>query len=185
MMPCNRTVHFRPWRFFASCLAFVLAFAALVKGHGYLSYPAARNINDYCKQCLNGGGGALVNAGGGYAHGMCGNSKDDAQQTWNVPGGIQATYVEGQAFDIAVVITAHHMGYFALELCDTPDITEVHIRCGDSSPELIICRDGMSISVHTSPAFLNVTLNMCIHCHRSTTNKKRGDSEKTTQTEAL
>lgn len=70
--------------------------------HGYLSKPASRNINDYCRQCLSAGGPAQVNSNGMYRRGMCGNAYTDAAQTWNVPGNPTATYVEGQQIDVEV-----------------------------------------------------------------------------------
>jgi hypothetical protein len=57
------------------------------------------------------GGTAAVNGNGQYRVGMCGNAAADNVQNWNVPGPIQATYVEGQQVDFKVVITAHHLGY--------------------------------------------------------------------------
>jgi predicted carbohydrate-binding protein with CBM5 and CBM33 domain len=80
--------------------ALALQCATAVHGHGYLSYPPARNINDTCKQCLS--------AGSPFWHlapfnpGFCGNSAKDPIQNWNVPGEPQVIYKEGQIFDVAV-----------------------------------------------------------------------------------
>jgi hypothetical protein len=67
------------------------------------------------------GGPAAVNANGQYRAGMCGNAAKDSVQHWNVPGPIEARFVEGQQVDFEVVITAHHLGY-ALN-CDSAQQT--------------------------------------------------------------
>lgn len=88
----------------SKCLVALLPLAALMPaahGHGYLSEPPARNANYECKQCLNGGGTASVNANGQYIHGICGNAPTEPQN-WNVPGDVQATYVQGQAIKVQV-----------------------------------------------------------------------------------
>ncbi|KNC81691.1 hypothetical protein SARC_06001 [Sphaeroforma arctica JP610] len=95
-----------------------------VNAHGYLSKPQARNVpNNEDRQSLSAGGPHSVLSGGKYCHGLCGD-KWDADQKWNVPGPIQATYQEGESIDLEVTVTAHHLGWFDFQLCDSPDITE-------------------------------------------------------------
>merc|ERR1711934_866156 len=114
----------------ALLLAVVAIYTTLVQqvdAHGYLHVPAARNTiqsNAGCPQCLSAGGPAQVFSSNKYRHGMCGNSYSDSVQNWNEPGQIQATYEEGQAIEVEMAITAHHVGYFDFQLCDKQDISE-------------------------------------------------------------
>lgn len=97
-----------------------------VRGHGMMIQPKARNVvtgND-CPQCLAMGGPGLEYEGGTYRHGMCGNKYTDSPQNWNVPGPTVAQYTEGDVITITVQITAHHLGYFAVSLCDQQFISE-------------------------------------------------------------
>lgn len=97
------------------------------EAHGFLHKPASRNkIRDTtgCPHCLSAGGPGKVFSSQQYRHGMCGNAYDDQLQHWNQPGEVQATYTEGQAIEVEMAITAHHVGYFDFQLCDSQDISE-------------------------------------------------------------
>ncbi|KNC87201.1 hypothetical protein SARC_00678 [Sphaeroforma arctica JP610] len=97
----------------------------MVAGHVYMSDPEARNVHgNPDRQSLAAGGPSTVLQDGQYRHGLCGNKHTDALQNWNEPMGIKRTYTEGQEIDISVVVTAHHIGYFDFQLCDTTDISE-------------------------------------------------------------
>lgn len=121
-----------------------------VDGHGYLAVPKSRNLVaqarglNYCPHCLNAGSAGNVKAhdvlGGVWdrnypetaqstvRHGLCG---DPAGSTDHMLGGsiygspvggdVQATYTSGQSIDINVIITAHHMGWWQVYLCDKGD----------------------------------------------------------------
>ena len=111
-------------------IATVVTLAASVNAHGYLKVPAARNWaksiaehQTYEPQSLPAGGPGSVFENG-YEHGMCGDSKANPDQKWNMPGVTQATYLEGEAIDMSAVITAHHLGFFEAQLCDKQDISE-------------------------------------------------------------
>merc|ERR1711998_266220 len=92
-----------------------VAFSAVyVDAHGYLKVPAARNWarsikehETYEPQSLPAGGPGSVFGGGGYEHGMCGDSKSSGDQKWNIPGEIQKTYYAGDSIEMSAVITAH------------------------------------------------------------------------------
>lgn len=101
-----------------------------VRAHGFMTKPAPRNINDYNKQSLAAGGPGTVNAGGGYRHGMCGNAAEDSTQNWNAASfpTSESTYISGQELAIEITITAHHLGFFEFDLCDSPDISETCFR---------------------------------------------------------
>lgn len=112
-------------------IATVSLAAGSVNAHGYLKTPAARNWArsipehvTYEPQSLPAGGPGSVFENGGYAHGMCGDSKANPDQKWNIPGEVQASYTEGETIDMSVVITAHHSGWFEAQLCDKQDISE-------------------------------------------------------------
>ena len=105
--------------------------AASVNAHGYLKTPPARNVaktiiehETFEPQSLPAGGPGDVFENGGYRHGMCGDSHKNQYQKWNIPGENVATYTEGQIIKMSAVITAHHLGFFEAQLCDTQDITE-------------------------------------------------------------
>merc|ERR1711998_367703 len=109
-----------------------VAFSAVyVDAHGYLKVPAARNWarsikehETYEPQSLPAGGPGSVFGGGGYEHGMCGDSKSSGDQKWNIPGEIQKTYYAGDSIEMSAVITAHHLGFFEAQLCNKQDISE-------------------------------------------------------------
>jgi hypothetical protein len=110
-------------------IAVLAATTGVVHGHGYLTTPASRNVADYCGHCLNSGGPGSVNAGGQYKHGMCGNTPTESPQSWNAASSSPVTIGEsGDSVLLEVVITAHHLGWFEFELCDSPDISEACFR---------------------------------------------------------
>ena len=96
-----------------------------VHGHGKLTKPPSRNhlSNDDCPHCLNTGGLGVMVDQNKITRGLCGNSKNEIQ-TWNIPGDIVQEYKKGQSIPVSVLITAHHMGYFVVEICNSPDISE-------------------------------------------------------------
>merc|ERR1719193_1156902 len=105
----------------SSCVAFLTfaASASLALGHGRLTVPKARNGGD--NGAVGGGPGAVhafdaSDAHAAYKHGICGNAAE-VPQAYNKVGEVQETYVAGSTVEFKVVITAHHVGYFALELC--------------------------------------------------------------------
>jgi hypothetical protein len=95
------------------------ATAGVAQGHGRLTVPQARNLND--NGAVGGGPGDVhvfaSNAHTQYKHGICGNPANGAQ-TYNAVGDVQATYTAGGVAEFKVVITAHHVGYFEFELCE-------------------------------------------------------------------
>jgi len=103
---------------------------SLVSAHGYLTVPRSRNNEDYCAHCLNAGGPNAVYANNAYTHGMCGNNAADHPQTWNAADAtqIEAIGQSGDSILVEVTVTAHHMGFFEFELCDSPDISEECFR---------------------------------------------------------
>ena len=110
-------------------LATAACFAKLAQGHGMLTVPSSRNVEHNCGHCLNAGGPAAVRANGAYLHGMCGNNADDADQNWAAASDSpQLIGTSGDSFEVQVVITAHHHGFFEFELCDSPDISEQCFR---------------------------------------------------------
>ena len=103
--------------------------AQLAAGHGLLTKPASRNVDDSCGYCLNAGGQWTVHADGGYLHGMCGNNAGDADQNWNAASDSpQLIGTSGDSFEVQVAVTAHHLGFFEFELCDSPNISEACFR---------------------------------------------------------
>jgi hypothetical protein len=121
-----------------------------VDGHGYLAVPKSRNLVangkglEYCPHCLNSGSAANVKAydvlGGVWdrnypeteqslvRHGLCGDNPGETKymlggSIYGSPAGgnVQATYTSGQSIDINVIITAHHMGWWQVYLCDKGD----------------------------------------------------------------
>ena len=89
------------------------------EGHGRLTVPRARNGGD--NGAVGGGPGSVhaFDASGEHAkykHGICGNAAG-AKQVYNRVGDVQETYVAGEVAELKVVITAHHVGYFEIELC--------------------------------------------------------------------
>lgn len=92
--------------------------APLVSGHGHMAWPRARNAPE--NGISAGGPGTVVAFEGGaqtiYQHGICGNAVG-TPQTYNRVGDIQATFTSGTVAEINVTITAHHVGFFELELC--------------------------------------------------------------------
>mmetsp|Transcript_103063 Transcript_103063/g.312655 ORF Transcript_103063/g.312655 Transcript_103063/m.312655 type:complete len:493 (-) Transcript_103063:65-1543(-) len=105
-------------------LALLAASASGVSGHGRMSQPAARNGGD--NGAAAGGPGTVYSAGtaSSYYHGLCGNAKGQ-EQSYNKVGHVQATYIEGQTIEIRITITAHHIGYFDVDLCtDASNLSE-------------------------------------------------------------
>jgi len=113
-----------------------------------MTKPAARN------GLFNGaaaGGPATVYAGGGYQHGMCGNSANEIQ-TFNKVGPVSATYAEGDVIEVEITVTAHHMGFFEFDLCtDAGQLSEAcfnkhrltldgcYCECSDGSTNCAEC----------------------------------------------
>jgi len=127
----NKQTKIQKRKMIGKTIATVSLAAASVNAHGYLKTPAARNWArsipehmTYEPQSLPAGGPGSVFENGGYAHGMCGDSKANPDQKWNMPGQVQASYTEGETIDMSVVITAHHSGWFEAQLCDKQDISE-------------------------------------------------------------
>jgi len=113
-----------------------------VDAHGRLSVPAARNaawrdapdsvksrfVPDYNLDGLAAGGPGQTPIIG---HGICGDKADQPQD--HMEGGkfgqmlnggapeITGSYRPGEPFDIGIVLTAHHDGFFEFRLCDHPD----------------------------------------------------------------
>jgi len=95
------------------------------EGHGFLSNPVARNLRGSghpvttdCPMCLG-----HNNADANNIHGICGDGPSGPQQ-WAQPGPITSTYVEGSNVNFEMRITANHLGWIEMDLCDSPDITE-------------------------------------------------------------
>merc|ERR1719335_1950956 len=133
----------------------LLAGAPAVEGHGRMTAPAARNGND--NGCVAGGPGTVHAFGASgqekYQHGVCGNAPG-TPQTFNSVGDVQATYTAGSVIEIEAQITAHHVGYFEVDLC---------LNAGQLSEE---CFD----AVHLLRAGCNCTCpgdasNSCEACH--------------------
>nr|KAG5691650.1 hypothetical protein BaRGS_022925 [Batillaria attramentaria] len=109
-----------------------------VAGHGYVLDPPQRstmwrvgydtpaNYDD--NQLFCGGFSRQWGANGGKC-GICGDPYD-AQEKPNEAGGkyatgiIVKTYDQSQIIDVAVKITANHMGYFLFKLCPNNDVTK-------------------------------------------------------------
>ena len=106
-------------------LSYTFTLVGCVYSHGFLSQPKSRNLlsNDYCKHCLNVGGLGIMTQNNKITRGLCGNSRYETQN-WNIPGDIVKQYTKGQSIPITSTITAHHMGYFVVEICDNPNISE-------------------------------------------------------------
>lgn len=98
------------------------------QGHGYVNWPAARNNQGHAgfpnfpfnfdRQSLSAGGPSSVRVNG---FGLCGDNVNGPQNHLNGGnygrGVIAGVYKAGEAFDIEVIITAHHKGYFLFYLC--------------------------------------------------------------------
>mmetsp|Transcript_49397 Transcript_49397/g.124380 ORF Transcript_49397/g.124380 Transcript_49397/m.124380 type:complete len:507 (+) Transcript_49397:85-1605(+) len=97
----------------------LLATLISVSGHGRLTVPQARNLND--NGAVGGGPGAVhefdVDGHAKYQHGICGNAAG-VPQTYNAVGEVQGKYQAGSIAEFHVVITAHHVGFFEFELCE-------------------------------------------------------------------
>jgi hypothetical protein len=105
--------------------------------HGYLKFPAARNVvanSDYCKQCLSAGGPSAVSNGASWPngkHGICGDPYSQTRPRNHEAGGkyygngiSQATFTSGDVIDLEVVLTAYHKGEFDFRICKINGITE-------------------------------------------------------------
>lgn len=111
-------------------LLFIFSQQDFVSAHGFLTIPRARNNEDSCAHCLNAGGPSTVYANNAYTHGICGNNAADHPQNWNAADEtqIEAIGQSGDSFLVEVTVTAHHMGFFEFQLCDSPDISEECFR---------------------------------------------------------
>jgi hypothetical protein len=110
------------------CLA-VFAPSCPVNAHGYLAFPAARNVqrnSNYCKHCLNAGGPGVVFARGlPGRHGVCGDpwngAKDhEAGGRFASPIRTAAVFRAGGTIKAKVVLTSNHGGRWSLRLCPAP-----------------------------------------------------------------
>eukprot|EP00121_Abeoforma_whisleri_P014861 Awhi_evm1s13706 len=128
-----------------------------VQAHGYMAQPAARNAlwlfgyqspPNYDLMSLSAGGPAEVQQKG---HSVCGDHVEgpfDHMDGGLYGNGIIAhTYMENDAIDISLVITAHHKGWVYFNLCDlaegsTPQ-TQVTQECLDAHP--LVRADGGGI----------------------------------------
>lgn len=103
------------------------------RAHGYLAYPAARNVQrntGYCPSCLNAGGTDAVFAKGLPGRwGVCGDPYDSSRPHEKGPFKIAGTYKSGGTLDAKVTLTANHEGRWSLRLCTDP--TKVTQRCFD------------------------------------------------------
>lgn len=95
------------------CL-FVGLLVVAAEGHGRLTVPQARNGGD--NGAAAGGAEAVHASHSKYKHGICGDAAG-GKQVYNRVGTVQGTYVAGEVAELQVVITAHHVGYFEVELC--------------------------------------------------------------------
>jgi predicted carbohydrate-binding protein with CBM5 and CBM33 domain len=114
-------------------LAVAVSQAAGVLGHGFMSEPAARNVqrnSNYCPHCLPAGGPGKTYANGrvwpNSLHGVCGDAHDgprdhEAGGKFATPPKIAAVYLQGQVVTLRVKITAPHGGRFSFGLCPVPD----------------------------------------------------------------
>lgn len=113
----------------ASMIVLLWSGLPLANAHGRMTFPPARNIACHLRgECgvdtgLSAGGPFVVNAGGGYTHGICGDTAGDPQ-TFAQPGPIGPTFTSGQAVVFDIELAAHHIGFFDIELCPSPNITE-------------------------------------------------------------
>ncbi|EER00933.1 conserved hypothetical protein [Perkinsus marinus ATCC 50983] len=119
----------------------ILSILAIVKGHGWIESPKARNAvagpdNHYCRQCGNSGGTVNRireknapfpdNHDAEGTHGLCGdpfegggtNLPPPAQQTYMQQGPVKATYTQGQNIVIEMDLTVHHWGHFEYRICE-------------------------------------------------------------------
>merc|ERR1712187_630337 len=88
-------------------------------GHGRMTKPVARNLND--NGAVAGGPGTVFDFDSAgkqtkYEHGLCGNAVG-TDQRYNMVGEIAATDTVGSTIEIKVTITAHHVGYFEFDFC--------------------------------------------------------------------
>lgn len=103
--------------------------AAPANGHGFLSSPVARNVRASNFPLRPAGATNLPqglghnNANRNAVHGICGDGPS-GPQPFATPGRVVATYTAGTAIELEVRITAHHLGFFEFELCDSPDVSE-------------------------------------------------------------
>jgi len=100
------------WIFDLACLT-LASLAHVASGHGRMIVPQARNMRD---NGAVGGGPGSVHGANKYQHGICGNPAS-ATQTYNRVGEVQSTFQAGEVAEIKLVITAHHVGFFEVELC--------------------------------------------------------------------
>ncbi len=98
--------------------------------HGYLAFPAARNVqrnSNYCMHCLNAGGpGVVFSRGLPGRHGVCGdpwNGRKDheAGGRFASPRRTAATFAPGGIVKAKVILTANHLGRWSLRLCAAPE----------------------------------------------------------------
>lgn len=99
-----------------------------VHGHGFLARPVSRNVwvvnfpqRPQASNLPQGLG--HNNPNHNEFHWICGDGPTGPQY-FATPGVVQQTYTEGATVEFEVRITAHHLGFFEFELCDSPDITE-------------------------------------------------------------
>jgi len=122
----------------------------LVRGHGYLAEPPARNamwrygflnpVNYNDNELYCGGFSVQWSQNGGKC-GVCGDSFALEQPRTHEAGGkygngiIAQRYTMGQTIDIEIDISANHWGYFELKLCPTDKKTDIATQeCFDKYP---------------------------------------------------
>ena len=112
-------------------------------GHGYLTFPAARNSAwrfgfntppNYDDSGLRAGGPDVVYAGSTKSFGVCGDPAAGPQLHAGggmyATGTITASFQAGDVVAVSVAVVAHHMGWFEVSLCANPPA---------SGPELESC----------------------------------------------
>eukprot|EP00916_Digyalum_oweni_P010566 GHVL01017645.1.p1 GENE.GHVL01017645.1~~GHVL01017645.1.p1 ORF type:complete len:233 (+),score=23.36 GHVL01017645.1:411-1109(+) len=139
----------------------MMAMMSPVAGHGMMldpvqrssmwrdgvHYPnAAKNYDD--NQLFCGGVSTQWNKYGGKC-GICGDNYGDPHPRANEAGGVYATgiivktYSKGDVIDVAVKITANHLGYFIFKLCPNNDVTtEATQECLDDHVLKVVGDDG-------------------------------------------
>eukprot|EP00040_Diaphanoeca_grandis_P040052 m.261075 g.261075 ORF g.261075 m.261075 type:complete len:385 (-) comp41254_c0_seq1:82-1236(-) len=160
-------------------LAVLVALSCLVttcNSHGFLSFPIARNWKarfdpasssetEWCPHCLNGGGPGTVSSfwspwpypetvDSSVRNGVCGDpigqGVSNQQKYAKGDGSIVANFAVGEAIDIEVVVTAHHLGYFQFHLCNMDSLADgenVSWSClSENNLKRVSMGDGLDVS---------------------------------------
>ena len=93
----------------AACVSTLFGMNSIggVKGHGYISRPAARNVR-----------AGEYDADSGNGAGVCGDRAAWQRNYIDYYDGVKATYTAGQVVDFEMRITVPHYGHFELGICD-------------------------------------------------------------------